>query len=408
MKLFLALSSLAAASALHPVLIIPGTGGNRMEAKLDKPDDYSSVHFYCSKKADWYDLWLDAKQLVPGAVDCWAENIKQIYDAETDTFSNNVGVETRVPCFGDVCGIEYLDTSIKFGGSAYFHDMIEAFAAKGYVRGDTIVSAPYDFRLAAKRAQEYIANTVALVESLYEKDQQKVLLVSHSMGGLWSHYLLANQSAEWKAKYILAWVPLAPAYGGTANEMKLMSSGAAEGVPLANGMTVREEQRSYESNLWLLPNPDLWGPDEVIIEGPDSSYSAHDLAPGAGFWDEIGYSDGNLIYAGLDGLFDISDVGVETHVKYGVGKDTPEKYTFSKGKEGDWDEKYITDTVMGDGDGTVNRRGLESGLAMGWENCDHEAFDGDDHQSILKNEKVINFLVDLGVGSAAGGVAEVL
>jgi hypothetical protein len=63
---------------------------------------------------------------------------------------------------------------------------------------------------------------------------------------------------------------------------------------------------------------------------------------------------------------------------------------------------------MGDGDGTVNRRGLESGLAMGWENCDHEAFDGDDHQSILKNEKVINFLVDLGVGSAAGGVAEVL
>jgi hypothetical protein len=97
--------------------------------------------------------------------------------------------------------------------------------------------------------------------------------------------------------------------------MKLMSSGAAEGVPLANGMTVREEQRSYESNLWLLPNPDLWGPDEVIIEGPDSSYSAHDLAPGAGFWDEIGYSDGNLIYAGLDGLFDISDVGVETHVK---------------------------------------------------------------------------------------------
>lgn len=106
-----------------------------------------------------------------------------------------MGVETRVPCFGDVCGIEYLDTSIKFGGSAYFHDMIEAFAAKGYVRGDTIVSAPYDFRLAAKRAQEYIANTVALVESLYEKDQQKVLLVSHSMGGLWSHYLLANQSA---------------------------------------------------------------------------------------------------------------------------------------------------------------------------------------------------------------------
>jgi len=90
-----------------------------MEAKLDKQSDYKSVHFYCSKKADWYDLWLDAKQLLPGAVDCWCENIKQVYDAETDTFSNNVGVETRVPCFGDVCGIEYLDMSIKVGRGSW-------------------------------------------------------------------------------------------------------------------------------------------------------------------------------------------------------------------------------------------------------------------------------------------------
>lgn len=98
------------------------------------------AHFYCSKNADWYDLWLDVKQLVPGAIDCWCENIQLNYDSSTSTFSNQQGVETRVPCYGDVCGIEYLDMSVKVGDSAYFHAMIEAFADKGYVRGETIVS----------------------------------------------------------------------------------------------------------------------------------------------------------------------------------------------------------------------------------------------------------------------------
>jgi hypothetical protein len=366
-----------------------------MQAKLDKPSSYKSKHIYCSKKADWFDLWLDVKQLLPGAIDCWAENIKLLYDADANTFANNVGVETRVPCFGDVCGIEYLDVNVKLGGSAYFHDLIEAFAAVGYVRGDTIVAAPYDFRYSAASVPDgYVERTVKLIEDLYEKDQQSVLLISHSMGGLWSHHILANQSAEWKAKYIHAWTPLAPAYGGTARELRLMASGDNEGVPFASGITVREEQRSYESNFWLLPNLDLWNDDEVIIETPSVTYTAHDLEKG--FWDAIGFADGTSIYSGVE--YDLSDVGVTTYVKYGTGVDTPEKYTYSdKAISDNWDEKYITNTVMGDGDGTVNVRSLEAGKIMGWENCVHDAFAGEDHQSILKNEEVLKSLVALGV-----------
>jgi len=95
--------------------------------------------------------------------------------------------------------------------------------------------------------------------------------------------------------------------------------------------------------------------------------------------------------------YDLSDVGVQTYVKYGVGLATPEKYTYSTVNNNDWDERYITNIAVGDGDGTVNRRSLEAGLKMGWEKCDHEAFAGEDHQSIVKNEKVLGFLVQLGV-----------
>ena len=52
---------------------VPGIIGNQIEAKLNK----SSVpHFWCSKNSDWYTLWLEVTELLPGEVDCFADNIK--------------------------------------------------------------------------------------------------------------------------------------------------------------------------------------------------------------------------------------------------------------------------------------------------------------------------------------------
>ncbi len=384
----------ASQDAKLPVVIIPGTGGNRLEAKLtNRP---SVPHWYCSKStSDWFDLWLDIKQLLPGVVDCWCENVKLLYDSSTDTFRNNDGVETRVPCYGDVCGFEYLDKSIKFGDSAYFHDLIDAFVSAGYTRGKDLVGAPYDFRYAASgNPDDYVANTVKMIESF----EEPVLLVSHSMGGLWSHHLLSTQSQEWKDAHIAAWVPIAPAYGGTAKEMRLFASGDAEGIPSVSPSTVREEQRSYESNFWLLPNVDLWGADEVIVNTPEKTYSAHDLDQ---FFVDIGYPDGQQIYKRLKAIYDLSSPGVRTHVKYGTGKDTLETLTYSK--TGDWDD--IESTTSGDGDGTVNLRSLEAGKLMGWSDTEHKSFPGEDHTSVLKNKVLISELLEL---AGASEVEEVL
>ena len=61
---------------LSPVIIIPGDGGNQIEARLtDKP---SAPHWFCAKNSDWFRLWLDPSQLLPGYVDCWADNMRQV------------------------------------------------------------------------------------------------------------------------------------------------------------------------------------------------------------------------------------------------------------------------------------------------------------------------------------------
>jgi lysophospholipase-3 len=58
-------------SRLSPVILVPGDGGSRLEAKLDKKD---VAHHYCERKSDdWFDLWVNLSLLVPFAIDCWVE-----------------------------------------------------------------------------------------------------------------------------------------------------------------------------------------------------------------------------------------------------------------------------------------------------------------------------------------------
>lgn len=58
-------------SRLSPVILVPGDGGSRIEAKLDRKD---VAHHYCERKSDdWFDLWVNLSLLVPFAIDCWVE-----------------------------------------------------------------------------------------------------------------------------------------------------------------------------------------------------------------------------------------------------------------------------------------------------------------------------------------------
>ena len=154
----------------YPVLLVPGLSASQIDARLNKT---KVPHYYCAKKSDWFTLWLNPSELLPGVIDCWIDNFKLVFNNVTKKTENTPGVETRVPGFGDVRTIEYLSsvhlpaseyrcTDVKmyrvktfssFSTAGYFHNLITGLLKAGYKRNETIRGAPYDFRRAPS---EYI------------------------------------------------------------------------------------------------------------------------------------------------------------------------------------------------------------------------------------------------------------
>ena len=69
-------------------------------------------------------------------------------------------------------------------------------------------------------------NLTLLIEETYrENNNKKVVLIAHSMGNLYTQYLLYQKPQAWKDKFIKSWVAIAAPWGGVVKIMKLFASG---------------------------------------------------------------------------------------------------------------------------------------------------------------------------------------
>jgi len=64
-----------------------------------------------------------------------------------------------------------------------------------------------------------------IVRSYRENGHQPVILLGHSMGNMYIHYLLTHKSNKWKHKYIKSFISLAGPWGGAVKSVRLEISG---------------------------------------------------------------------------------------------------------------------------------------------------------------------------------------
>lgn len=140
--------------------------------------------------------------------------------------------------------------------------------------------------------------------------------------------------------------------------MGVLSSGNTLGIPhvLVAPLDVREQQRTATNNAMLMPSPELWSSDEVLVKTPGRSYTVNDYDD---FFKDMGFPLGiklrklvrNLIYP-----LSTHAPNVRLHCLYGTGVHTAASYMYEKGEFPD----HQPEVIYGDGDGTVNRRSLEA------------------------------------------------
>ncbi|KAE9609349.1 putative phosphatidylcholine--sterol O-acyltransferase [Lupinus albus] len=111
-------ASSSSSSNLHPLIIIPGIGGNQLEAKLT--NEYKPCNFFCEKwyplvkkKDGWFRLWFDITVLFGPFTQCFADRMKLHYDIHRDDYYNTPGVHIRVPQFGSTSSLLYLNPLLK-------------------------------------------------------------------------------------------------------------------------------------------------------------------------------------------------------------------------------------------------------------------------------------------------------
>lgn len=390
-SLFLILLGAGLLSAtLHPVVFIPGDGGNQLEAKLNKTD---VVHYICEKSSnDYFNIWLNMELLVPLVVDCWIDNIKLKYDNETRTTINAPGVEIRVPGFGGSETVEWIDPSHASTG-AYFKDIGNLLVGMGYTRNISIKGAPYDFRKGPNENKDYFIKLKQLIEDTYEENNKtSVMLIVHSMGGPMSLYFLNQQEQAWKDKYIKRMIALSGVWGGSVKAIKVYAMGDDLGSYVLRPSIMRAEQISHPSTAWLLPSPLFWKPDEVLVQTEKQNFTLSNLQE---FFEEISFTDGWEMRKDLEPYqVNFKPPGVEVHCLYGVGVPTVERLYY---KPGSWLDGSPT-LVYGDGDVTVNRRSLEG--CHHWRTLQkqkvfYEALPSVDHLAILHSNLTLQYVAGL-------------
>lgn len=379
-------------AGVRPVIIVPGTGGSQLQAKLNKP---SVKHFYCSKTSDWYTIWLSVTQLLPPAINCWVDNIRLLFNETDKTYSNNVGVETRTPGWGTTEAIEYLDPSLKAGDSEYFFALVDALVKNGGVRNHSIRGAAYDFRRSADSAYDgkYVEMLQALVEETFTiNGNEKVTLLSHSMGCLYSLYFLNQMFQAWKDKYIHQWIPTSGVFAGAGEGVLQIVSGSNEGIPGVSGLTVRGEQRSYQSSLWLLPtSPTFQGVPLAIT--PSRNYTVDDYDA---LFTRAKFPTGTERLSLVANLTTaLAAPNVATRHLYGLGVKTATQFRWDK--DSDFPDTPPT-AINGDGDGTVPSASLKS--VEKWNvqmpgNFSSRVFAGQCHTCVVKNQDYINEVLSL-------------
>lgn len=377
---------------LSPVLMVPGYGGSRLEARIDN-SLIGNQQSDCLS-TDWSTIWLNVKLLAPWALNCLIRNFRLHFDPSTNTTHNTNGVLIRVKNPESLETIERI-TDSQILGLTYFGKITSHLIDNlEYQREVNIRGAPFDFRKAPNELDAYFINMGRMIEQMFANNyRQRVTLICHSMGCNNVLYFLHGKSKHWKDQHIRRLISLAAPWGGSMNALRAVIFGDNLHLPyLLDPIRLRAVQRSLPGTMYMLPNKRVFGHKELIkIHTSPSTTSRRETITAdpkdyRRMFQLLNYTTGYKIYEQtMDLLQDLRAPEVELWCIYGMNTPTLSRMNFLE-------EFYHSheEQTQEDGDGTV--ASISSKYCSKWIDQQQEAVYllpiDSDHIGILKDSRV--------------------
>eukprot|EP00931_Biecheleriopsis_adriatica_P100632 TRINITY_DN75903_c0_g1_i1.p1 TRINITY_DN75903_c0_g1~~TRINITY_DN75903_c0_g1_i1.p1 ORF type:complete len:406 (+),score=74.53 TRINITY_DN75903_c0_g1_i1:25-1242(+) len=398
------LFSLAVAAAdPFPVVLVPGFASSVLEMNLTEEYDPESHWCLWQKNGYWFRTWVNLDMLVPPFADCTMQRVKTVWDLQTGNIANWPGVDVRVPDWGGTGGIETLDPdhSIPARLGAVFGPLIDKLLPLGYEKNLTLRGAPYDWRYAPTSdfGAKYVTDLKLLVEETARAQGSKVMLLSHSLGGLFTLHLLRNVSQEWKDTYVRGWISVGTPFAGSVTSLQMVIAGNNENIFSLPNKRFKETQRTWETAWWMLPDERLFG-DSLMVSTPTKNYTGNDFAQ---LFEAVGFEDGFEFFQRRRELLKDpwTPVGVPTYCFLSKGTKQLERMVYTS-NDTDKYPSLISDT---NGDGSVQYPSLR--ICKDIKPDKVFEFENIEHLAMIQDKRSVDAIVDL-VRSLQDGIEVVV
>ncbi|BFU23631.1 lecithin:cholesterol acyltransferase domain containing protein [Entamoeba histolytica HM-1:IMSS-B] len=376
----------------HPVIIIPGIMASMLNAKINIPKnvDFCDRKLDCDRSKDWFTLWLNLLDGIPYVNDCYIAYLTCHYNSTSGRMENVEGVQIEPPRFGSTYAVDTISPSFPLKTfSRAFHEVIKGLQKIGYKDEFDLFSAPYDWRYY--HHDEYYEKVKELIIKAYENTGNKVVLVSHSMGGLTTYILLDKLGKEFCDKYIHRWVAMSTPFIGTTIANDVVLAGYNMGYPVSKEL-IKKAARTFETVAMMGPIGEYWDQNEVLVE----------LANGKKYYPK----DQIELFSQLEEMKPFAKEAVEnsfapylkkynSQVPHGVemhcgitsGIETAHKITF---KGDTFDSKSTIEFVDGDQEVTLNSLEYCKKMTENFTNLGKYT-----HQGMLLKKEVIEYVKNL-------------
>ena len=168
-----------------------------------------------------------------------------------------------------------------------------------------------------------------MIESMYQRNQKPVSLVSHSIGCTITYQFLRMQSRSWKSKYIYNWIPVSGVFGGSISTLNSFTFGKSPMTfPFSTPKDIQELTRTWPSLPPLIPSPTVFGNESLITFDYNPRLTVTSQSYGRFFQqlnDPIGYK---YHLQNKDVLNDIQNPGVDVHCIHGSGLKTDSRLNY--------------------------------------------------------------------------------